>query len=430
MNKLKLIICAIFGNCFEVYDFIIYQLLSIYISKHFFDQSSEHAFFFTQLVFILTTILSRPLGALIFGYISDSRGRKLSLEKSILMSGLCTGMIGLIPSYETIGVFSTVLLILLRFLQGISFGGEHGTSICFLLEHSSPKSKGVLSSFCCFGQQVGVLLAMVATSSYSLYANNEGVNEQLWRIIFILSFSVSLFWYWIRKETNETIDFLLDSYCGDQQISPLNESKLFISRNKKLFLSGFFIVGFGTFINYAIFIIGNEYLKKYAQAFPVFNYIQYVMLFLLMIFIPIFGYFSDKIGRKTMISHSIAIISALSVPFFQSLQSVASYNILIIAVLLTISCGAYFSVTPTIIAESLPVKSRCITYAIFYAIPSAIVSGIAPSISSWFISVNPVYISYVIIFLAICSMISLRLLDEPITVYSKLNVYSYEFLKP
>ena len=98
--------------------------------------------------------------------------------------------------------------------------------------------------------------------------------------------------------------------------------------------------------------------------------------------------------------------------------------------LLTISCGAYFSVTPTIIAESLPVKSRCITYAIFYAIPSAIVSGIAPSISSWFISVNPVYISYVIIFLAICSMISLRLLDEPITVYSKLNVYSYEFLKP
>lgn len=430
MNKLKLIICAIFGNCFEVYDFIIYQLLSIYISKHFFDQDSEHAFFFTQAVFVVTTVVSRPLGGLIFGYISDLKGRKSSLEKSILMSSLCTGMIGLIPSYQSIGIFSTLSLILLRFLQGISFGGEHGTSVCFLLEHSSPKSKGALSSFCCFGQQVGMLLATIAASNYSLYVNNGHVSDQLWRIMFLFSFVFSFFWYWIKKETNETIDFLLDMHCREKLTSPVNEFKGIIYSNRKLILSGFFIVAFGTFINYAIFIIGNKYLQKYSQTLPIFNYIHYIMSFLLILFIPVFGYFSDKIGRKTLISHSIATIAPLSLSFFQSLQSEASYSILIVVILLTISCGAYFAVTPLIIAESLPVQYRCISYAIFYSVPAAIVSSIAPFISSWAIDIDPMYMAYAIIILAVCSMLSLKLLDEPINQYSKINIYSYEFLKP
>jgi MFS transporter, MHS family, proline/betaine transporter len=430
MNKLKLIICAICSNCFEVYDFVIYQLLSIYISKHFFDHNSEHSFFFTQLVFILTTVFSRPIGGLIFGYISDSKGRKGSLEKSILMSALCTGMIGLIPSYQTIGVFSTLALILLRFLQGISFGGEHGTSVCFLLEHSSPKSKGALSSFCCFGQQAGMLLATIAASNYSIYASNSRVSDQLWRIMFIFSFAFSFFGYWVKKETNETIDFLLDSHFRKQPVLPISQFKTIISSNKKLILSGFFIVAFGTFANYAIFIMGNQYLQKYADALPVFNYINYIMSFLLILFIPVFGYFSDKIGRKTMISHSIVIIAPLSLPFFQPLQSEANYGVLVIAILLTISCGAYFSVTPLIIAESLPIQYRCISYAIFYSVPAAIVSSVTPFISHWAIDINPVYISYVIIILAVCSMLSLKLLDEPINRYNKISIYSYEFLKP
>ena len=149
-----------------------------------------------------------------------------------------------------------------------------------------------------------------------------------------------------------------------------------------------------------------------------------------MVFIPLFGYFSDKIGRKTLISHSIATIAPLSLPFFQSLQAEASYSILIVVILLTISCGAYFSVTPLIIAESLPVQYRCISYAIFYSVPAAIVSSIAPFISSWAIDIDPIYMAYGIIVLAVCSMLSLKLLDEPINQYSKIGIYSYEFLKP
>ena len=154
------------------------------------------------------------------------------------------------------------------------------------------------------------------------------------------------------------------------------------------------------------------------------------MSFLVILFIPIFGYFSDKIGRKTIISHSILVISALSIPFFQSLQSAASYSALIVSMLLAISCGAYFSVTPTIITESLPITSRCINYAIFYTIPAAIVSGTSPFLSGWLISLNPIYISCMTIILAICSIISLRSLDEPMIIYGKLHKYSYEFLKP
>jgi MHS family proline/betaine transporter-like MFS transporter len=154
------------------------------------------------------------------------------------------------------------------------------------------------------------------------------------------------------------------------------------------------------------------------------------MSFSVILSIPIFGFYSDKIGRKTIISHSILIISALSIPFFQSLQSVPSYTTLIVAVLLAISCGAYFSVTPTIIAETLPTKSRCINYAIFYTIPAAIISGITPFLSNWFIKTDPIYLSYVTIGLAISSIISLRLLEEPLYIYGKLPKYSYEFLKP
>ena len=430
MNKLKLVICATFGNCFEVYDFIIYQLLANHISKHFFDIHFKNAFLWTQLIFILTTILSRPIGGLIFGYLADLKGRKLSLESSILMSGVCTGMIGLIPSYEKIGFFSTLFLIILRFLQGVSLGGEQGTSISFLLEHSSPKAKGFLSSFCCFGQHIGILLAITATSIYSLHISKIDLSEQLWRVLFILSFCFGWFGYWIRKKTNETIDFLLCNYCSEEKTSLFNESKSFICNNKALFVSIFFIVSFGSFISYTVFIIGNGYLKQQTNSLAIFKHIQYIMSFLVILSIPIFGFLSDKIGRKTIISHSILTISALSIPFFQSLKSIPNYTTLIVAMLLAISCGAYFSVTPTIIAESLPTKSRCITYAIFYTIPAAIISSISPFLSNWFIKLDPIYISYVTIWLAISSIISLKSLEEPLYIYGKLSKYSYEFLKP
>ena len=430
MNKLKLIICATFGNCFEVYDFIIYQLMASHISNNFFDKNCEHSFIATQLVFILTTIISRPLGGIIFGYISDLKGRKLSLEKSILMSGLCTGMIGLIPSYKDIGFVATLFLILLRFLQGISLGGEQGTSISFLIEHSSPKSRGFLSSFCCVGQQAGILLAILAASIYNWHIKKSGTEEVWWRILFIFSFFIGLFGYWVRKKTNETIDFLLDRHCSDKTISLLEESKLFIFKNKQLFLSVFFIVSFGTFMTYTVFVVGNSHLKQLADSLQIFAYIQYLMSLLVIFSIPVFGYFSDIIGRKTIISHSLAAISALSIPFFQSLQSVANYNTLVVAVLLAISCGAFFSVTPTIVAESLPTRSRCINYAVFYAVPAAIMSAISPFVSAFLISINPTYIAYVIILLAMVAIFCLKSFNEPIELYSKLNKYSYEFLKP
>ena len=132
-----------------------------------------------------------------------------------------------------------------------------------------------------------------------------------------------------------------------------------------------------------------------------------------------------------MLSHSTGMIAALSLPFFQCLQSPnASCSTLIIIIILTIACGAYFSVAPVIIAEALPVQTRCISYAVFYSIPAAIVSSFAPFISTWVIGVDPIYIGYSIIFLAICSILSLRLLDEPTNLYNKIKVYSYEFLKP
>lgn len=430
MNKLKLIICATFGNCFEVYDFIIYQLLANNISDNFFDKNCKYSFLLTQLIFISTTILSRPIGGLIFGYIADLKGRKLSLEKSILMSGLCTGIIGLIPSYEDIGIFSTLFLILLRFLQGISLGGEQGTSICFLLEHSSPNTRGFLSSFCCFGQQIGALIAVTIASIYNLHFNTSEIAQQFWRIIFILSFGFGFFGYWIRKKTNETIDFLLDNYCIEEKISLFNETKLFILNNKVLLLSVFFVVSFGTLMSYIVFIIGNSYLKQHATYLPIFKYIQYIMSFLVILSIPVFGSLSDKIGRKSIMSHSVLIISALSIPFFQSFLFAPNYTTLIVSMLLAVSCGAYFAVTPTIITELLPTKSRCTNYAIFYSIPAAITSGVSPFLFNWLLSLNPIYISYMTIILAICSIISLKSLEEPTTIYSKLHKYSYEFLKP
>lgn len=430
MNKLRLVICATFGNCFEVYDYIIFQLLSNHISHYFFDNKSGNAFLFTQLIFISTAILSRPLGALVFGYLSDTKGRKLSLETSILISGIATGIIGLIPSYEKIGVLSTLSLVFLRFLQGVSLGGEQVTSISFLLEHSSPKNRGLLSSFCCFGQQLGGLLAVFVTSLYCFHMKNTDFSGNLWRILFVLSLGFGFFGYWVRKKTNETIDFLLENYCLEEEKNIFKETISFVLNHKILFVSMFFIVSFGTFINYTILIIGNDYLKKQAGSLAIFEYIKYIMSFFVIISIPIFGFLSDKIGRKSIISHSILITSTLSVSFFGSFQNTANFNTLVIAILLAISCGAYFSVAPTIVAEILPSKSRCTNYAIFYSIPAALISGISPFLANYLISIQPAYLAYVTISLAIPSIILLSMLEEPLNIYNKLHKYSYEFLKP
>lgn len=430
MNKIKLVICATFGNCFEVYDFIIFQLLSNHIYHYFFNNKAGNTFLFTQLIFISTAIISRPVGGLFFGYLSDVKGRKLSLETSILISGISTAIIGLIPSYEKIGFLSTLCLVFLRFFQGVSLGGEQVTSISFLLEHSSPKNKGFLSSFCCFGQQIGGLLAMTIASIYSIYLSNVDLSGNLWRTLFMLSLGFGYFGYWVRKKTNETIDFLVDNYCIEENKNIFKATVDFIFNNKLLYTAIFFIVSFGTFINYTILVIGNNYLNQQANYFIIFKYIKYIMFLFVIISIPIFGFLSDKIGRKSIMSHSILIISSLSISFFQSLQYTGNFTTFIIAILLAISCGAYFSVTPTIIAEILPIRSRCTSYAIFYTIPAALISGISPFLANYLIKIQPIYVSYVIIALAIPSIILLRILEEPLYMYSKLPKYSYEFLKP
>jgi MHS family proline/betaine transporter-like MFS transporter len=179
-----------------------------------------------------------------------------------------------------------------------------------------------------------------------------------------------------------------------------------------------------------VFIIGNSYLKTHAAKLPVLQHIQYIMSVSVILSIPVFGYLSDKFGRKPIVSFSLLAIFGLSLRFFQSLNTANSFNDVVIAILLAVSCGGYFAVAPTIIIESLPSKARCICFALFYTIPAAIVSGVTPYLTSWLIALNPIFITYAIIVLGIAAHLALRVFNEPVLTYKRLPKYSYEFLKP
>ncbi|MBI5940031.1 MAG: MFS transporter [Caulobacterales bacterium] len=313
------------GTIFEWYDFYLYGSLASFITKHFFSGVNETTGYIFALLAFAAGFAVRPLGAIVFGRLGDLWGRKNTFLVTMLLMGLSTFVVGLLPSYEAIGVAAPVLLIAMRLVQGMALGGEYGGAATYVAEHAPPGRRGLYTSFIQTTATLGLFLSLIVILLVRSNIGEEAFGAWGWRVPFLASIVLLGVSLWIRLRLNESPVFqrMIDEGKGSK--APLTESFLRWPNLKLVLLAlvgltaGQAVVWYtGQF--YALFFL--EKMLKVDGALT--NTMVAVALLLGTPFFIVFGWLSDRIGRKPIILAGCLIAALTFFPLFKTLTVAAN----------------------------------------------------------------------------------------------------------
>ena len=300
------------GTMIEWYDFYIFGSLATVISTKFFPQDNPTAAFLSTLATFAAGFVVRPFGALFFGRLGDLIGRKYTFMVTLLLMGGATFLIGCIPSYETIGFMAPVLILLLRLLQGLALGGEYGGAATYVAEHSPNGQRGFMTAWIQTTATVGLFVSLLVIMGTRAALSAEDFDAWGWRVPFWVSILMVLVSYLIRKNMEESPVFAKAKASGKTSANPLKESF-----GKKLNFKFVLLALFGAVMGQGvIWYTGQFYAMSFIEKTmsvdkEQVDSLMFIALMLGTPFFLVFGWLSDKIGRKwiMMIGMLIAIVS-------------------------------------------------------------------------------------------------------------------------
>jgi len=313
------------GTVFEWYDFYIYGTLAVFFGKLFFPPGNETAGFLSSLALFGVGFSVRPFGALVFGRIGDLVGRKYTFLMTIVVMGLSTALVGALPTYEKIGFFAPVLLVLLRLAQGLALGGEYGGAATYVAEHAPPGRRGAYTSWIQTTATVGFFLSLVI-----IYGLRKGMTAEAfatwgWRIPFLVSIGLLIVSVYIRLKLQESPVFAAMKAQGRGSTAPLTDS---FARwdNGHLVLRALFGATAGQGV---VWYTGQFYVLYFLMTTLKVDYentYQLVACALLLgtPFFIVFGRLSDRIGRKHIMLAGCALAVFTYVPIFRGLTRAAN----------------------------------------------------------------------------------------------------------
>ncbi|KAA0969805.1 MHS family MFS transporter [Aureimonas fodinaquatilis] len=321
----KVIVASSLGTVFEWYDFYLYGSLAAIIAAQFFAGVNPTAGFIFALLAFAAGFAVRPFGALVFGRLGDMVGRKYTFLITIVIMGLSTFIVGLLPNYASIGVLAPVLLIILRLLQGLALGGEYGGAVVYVAEHSPNGKRGYFTAWIQTTATMGLFLSLIIILGTRTFMGEEAFREWGWRIPFLISIVLLAISVWIRTKLNESPVFQRMKAEGKTSKSPLRESFGQWS-NLKIVLLALFGLTAGQAVVwytgqfYALFFLTQTLKVDGATA----NIMMAVALLLATPFFLVFGALSDRIGRKAVIMAGLLISVVTLFPAFQLLTNVTN----------------------------------------------------------------------------------------------------------
>ena len=321
----KVIFASSLGTVFEWYDFYLYGSLAAIIAKQFFSGLDPSAAFIFALLAFAAGFIVRPFGALVFGRLGDMIGRKYTFLVTILLMGMSTFIVGLLPNYATIGVAAPVILIVLRMLQGLALGGEYGGAATYVAEHAPQGRRGAYTSWIQTTATLGLFLSLMVILGTRTAIGEAEFAEWGWRVPFIVSILLLGISVWIRMSMNESPAFQKMKSEGKTSKAPLSES---FGQWKNLKIVILALVGLvagqavvwysGQF--YALFFLQNVLKVDGSTA----NILVAVSLIIGTPFFVVFGTLSDKIGRKPIIMAGLALAVVTYFPLFSALTEAAN----------------------------------------------------------------------------------------------------------
>ncbi|HEX8483911.1 MFS transporter [Sphingomonas sp.] len=320
-----IIIASSLGAVFEWYDFYLYGLLATIITAQFFSGVNETTGFIFALAAFAAGFAVRPFGALVFGRIGDVVGRKNTFLVTMAIMGLSTFLVGLLPSYASVGVAAPIALVVLRLLQGLALGGEYGGAATYVAEHAPAHRRGLFTSFIQTTASLGLFAALLIVIGVRTLVGEEAFAAWGWRIPFLVSIALLVVSLWIRMQLEESPVFQKMKDEGKTSKAPLTEAFANWS-NLKIVLIALFgaVVGQGVVFYtsqfYALFFLEKNLRVDGATT----NILVAIALLIATPAFVLFGWLSDRIGRKWIILTGCALAALTYMPLFHALSRAAN----------------------------------------------------------------------------------------------------------
>ncbi|MBR0783161.1 MFS transporter [Bradyrhizobium iriomotense] len=416
----RVIVAASVGNVIEWYDFYIFGSLAAVLSVKFFEQSHPVAALLSTIALFTAGFLIRPLGAFLFGWMGDRVGRKYTFLITLSGMGLGTGAIGLIPTYQSIGLTAAFVLFGLRMIQGLCLGGEYGGAITYVAEHVPDDRRGYYTGWLQTSPTLGIVVSLAVIVLTRTWAGNQAFDEWAWRVPFLVSFLLVAIAIYIRLQLQETPIFQEIRARGQMTANPWKEA--FLSSNVK-------------YIGIAIVVLIGQGVVWYSGQFWALYFLQqvskvdaltssYIVGAALLIATPsliFFGWLSDQIGRKPVILGGMLLAAITYYPLYLWLGTVTQPgNInyptaIFIIFILVCYVGMVYGPVGAFLAEFFPGRIRYTSVSVPYHIGNGWGGGLVPFVTSAAFAATG-SIGYALIYPiavpAVCFLLALFLMPE------------------
>jgi len=388
------------GNVLEYYDFIVYAFLASILARKFFH-GDEVSGLLASFAAFGVGFLARPLGGAIIGRIGDKLGRRAALQLTIFGMGLGTIGIGLLPTYETIGIMAPILLVAMRLVQGLAAGGEWGSATAFIVESAPPNKRGFFGGLGQASIAAATLLSSVIVGIVTYLFTAEQMDAWAWRVPFLLGAIILPVGVYMRRNLAETPAFT-EAQAAPQAVAPMPKGEAVRLMSKAFGFTIIWTVSYYLMLSYM-----PTFLTKYAGLTPTQALTSNsVALVVLVLSTPFFGWLSDRIGRKPLLLVCCVVFALLAYPLFHLiLESRSFYTIMAIQIFFNIFIASFSGAAPATLCELFPTKSRTTLLSIGYSLATAIFGGFAPFIATYLIdrTGSPIAPTYYVIAAAVIS---------------------------
>jgi len=413
VSQKKVILAGTVGNAVEWFDWTIYATFAVFFAKQFFPSTDPTASLLATFAIFAVGFFMRPLGGIVLGIFSDRYGRKAALAATIMMMAGGSLMIGLSPTYEVIGIFAPIILVLARLLQGLSLGGEFASAATYLSEMAPKEKRGFYSSFMFFSAAIGILMASSLAWLLTTILTEQQMSDYGWRIPFLLGALGGLVGMWIRRSVPDSEM----THAKEKVKNPL----IFLIKNhpkETLRIVGISILT--TFAFYIFIVYVPSYAIKALGAEPKVAFAaNTIALVVFMLCQPVFGWLSDKIGRKPQLIVFAVGYLLFFYPIIKWMDSSFS-SILLVEIFGLLLYALYTSIGPTLMSEQFPTEVRAVGIGAPYNLMVALLGGTTPYMLTWLQSIGKQDYFYFLVIIG-AALTLLTFIKMPETVGKKLE---------
>jgi MFS transporter, MHS family, proline/betaine transporter len=415
-TRRRAIIAATIGNGLEWFDFTVYSFFAVIIAKLFFPTGNDMTSFLLTVATFGVGFFMRPVGAIVLGVYADRVGRKAALTLTILMMALGTAIIGLAPTYDSIGLWAPALIVLARLIQGFSAGGEVGGATAFLIEHAPDEERGMYASWQQASQGISFMLGAAMGALVTNGLDQAQIDAWGWRIPFLFGLLIGPVGMYIRSHLEEPPEFearQAERRASNVKFSPLSQV---LRDHPREVLAGLGVTILLTVCTYVLVFYMPSYAKQ-QLGLPLGATFQSTAICgaIILVLCPLMGMLSDRVGRKRMLGVVALAIGVLAYPLFHWLNvSPTTATLLQVQIVLGILLAAFTGPAPAVLAEQFPTEVRSTGLSLAYNFAVTIFGGFAPLIVTWLIESthNKLAPAYYVIAAAAISFVALVFMHD------------------